>query len=506
MKKTLALLLAALMLCALLPAASLAEEPEYTYTVAPYTIGPLGEKTPIIDFMNEHYHVKFEMIYLENSNADAQINLLAASDELPDVFAYGDEQMLLEQGMIGTWTEEFFREHMPKYSAMIDEYIPLAWSLCKKDGMMYTLPGMNYEYLAAPDVCAWNRDWLDKLEVSEIPTDLDGMVQLMYRIAKEDPDGNGAADTYGLSTSGMTAIYGAYGFQRGKWLDDGSGNVVRGDVMPKAKEALALLNRLYKDGVLDPEFITGENQGGYWALSHAFINQRIGLSCLGRWYHWADLTELGLPDMGPNPEAIAQSAHPFKVTYSQPPEGPYGDCGTNRNDAAKTKTTFSTRLVEDTPRFARLLDIIEDLNMDPMMTLTKWYGIEGEHWEFEEINGVKTVHQFGNNAPAEEGGGNWFNWTPGSVYYWEMRIARNKMFLDKYLSGWTDKYYENAVPQKLPSAPLYLTECDKIVNEGYIAIITGEKPVDFFDEMVQNWYNAGGQILTDEANEIYHQR
>ena len=80
------------------------------------------------------------------------------------------------------------------------------------------------------------------------------------------------------------------------------------------------------------------------------------------------------------------------------------------------------------------------------------------------------------------------------------------MFLDKYLSGWTDKYYENAVPQKLPSAPLYLTECDKIVNEGYIAIITGEKPVDFFDEMVQNWYNAGGQILTDEANEIYHQR
>ena len=52
--------------------------------------------------------------------------------------------------------------------------------------------------------------------------------------------------------------------------------------MPKAKEALALLNRLYKDGVLDPEFITGENQGGYWALSHAFINQRIGLSCLGR--------------------------------------------------------------------------------------------------------------------------------------------------------------------------------------------------------------------------------
>ena len=113
MKKTLALLLAAPAPCALLPAASLAEEPEYTYTVAPYTTGPLGEKTPIIDFMNEHYHVKFEMIYLENSNADAQINLLAASDELPDVFAYGDEQMLLEQGMIGTWTEEFFRSICP---------------------------------------------------------------------------------------------------------------------------------------------------------------------------------------------------------------------------------------------------------------------------------------------------------------------------------------------------------------------------------------------------------
>ena len=55
--------------------------------------------------------------------------------------------------------------------------------------------------------------------------------------------------------------------------------------MPHNKEALALVKQLYDDGVLDPEFITGENQGGYWAISHSFVNGRIGVT------HSATLTE-----------------------------------------------------------------------------------------------------------------------------------------------------------------------------------------------------------------------
>lgn len=53
---------------------------------------------------------------------------------------------------------------------------------------------------------------------------------------------------------------------------------------------------------------------------------------------------------------------------------------------------------------------------------------------------------------------------------------------------------------------MYATECNKILNEGYIAIITGEQPLDYFDTMVEQWYNAGGTVLTEEANELYAQQ
>ncbi len=124
MKKTLALLLALLMLLSLLLGAALAEDEKYTYSVSIYATGPLGEDTPLIDMMNEKYGVEFELVYIENSVRNTQINLLAMSNEPPDVFLGGDPQSFYEQGVIGTFTEEFFREHMPRTAAMLDAEAP----------------------------------------------------------------------------------------------------------------------------------------------------------------------------------------------------------------------------------------------------------------------------------------------------------------------------------------------------------------------------------------------
>ena len=76
--------------------------------------------------------------------------------------------------------------------------------------------------------------------------------------------------------------------------------------------------------------------------------------------------------------------------------------------------------------------------------------------------------------------------------------------------AWVDKYYKdksfpyvNAVFGALPSQTKYKTELDKILNEGFISMITGDKPMTYFDEMVEKWKKAGGDQLTMEANELY---
>jgi putative aldouronate transport system substrate-binding protein len=39
-------------------------------------------------------------------------------------------------------------------------------------------------------------------------------------------------------------------------------------------------------------------------------------------------------------------------------------------------------------------------------------------------------------------------------------------------------------------------------NTAFLQIISGEKPIDYFDEFVEQWHNLGGEIITQEVNEI----
>ena len=42
-----------------------------------------------------------------------------------------------------------------------------------------------------------------------------------------------------------------------------------------------------------------------------------------------------------------------------------------------------------------------------------------------------------------------------------------------------------------------------LVKAAYLAIITGEKDLDYFDTFVQEWLKAGGQATLDEMEKLY---
>lgn len=43
---------------------------------------------------------------------------------------------------------------------------------------------------------------------------------------------------------------------------------------------------------------------------------------------------------------------------------------------------------------------------------------------------------------------------------------------------------------------------DKLEEQMYLQIITGEKPLDYFDEFVEQWKKLGGDTLTQEVQDI----
>ena len=96
---------------------------------------------------------------------------------------------------------------------------------------------------------------------------------------------------------------------------------------PGNKAALELLAKMYADGVLDPEFVTGENNGGYWAVNHAFINGVIGASCHASIDHYRRPEVMG--DNG-GPVAVewyAINGADAEFVYAPWPAGPDGEYG-----------------------------------------------------------------------------------------------------------------------------------------------------------------------------------
>ena len=511
MKRAISLLVALAMLALCLPMAAMADgEPEYTYTTLTYQAGVLDDPCYMVDYWSKYYGVKFELENIEQGSESELIPLRLASGDVPDVLYWNRTQYmkLVEEGMYGTFPVETLQKYAPKiYEQMASkdgliDYFSI-------DGELFCL-GYQPQTSIYPSMGVWRKAWLDKLG-EEMPSTLEDAERIWYRFAKEDPDGNGADDTYGLSKGGMTQVYNAYGLYT-TWIKDENGNLINSNVSPRRKEALAKLAQYYADGVLDPEFITGENNGGYWGVSHAFTSGRIGYTVHGNYSHWPLTYGATTADEFANAGAMYQN-FPDEVTetsmpyiYANPLQGPYGDVSYG-TASYQQLDCFSTALIADEARFGRFLEIAEDLGgyNDIETYICNRYGERGVHWDYNEDGVPQSFEGYQTVAERVAIGGL-------IAFQFAMSDAAEpslwgKSSLESLRARTEDINYVTSplyVTSTLPSAADYQTELDKLTSETFMDIITGAKPIDAFDEMVSTWYAIGGEILTQEANDLYN--
>jgi putative aldouronate transport system substrate-binding protein len=128
------------------------------------------------------------------------------------------------------------------------------------------------------------QDWLGKLNLEQ-PHTLKEFYKVLKAFSEQDPDGNGKDDTYGLSTAGLYDIQGfmsAAGVKY-KYVIDENGN----RTIPYATEAAIpvykWLNKLYEEGILDPNFATNDTA----KMREMFLTDRVGM--VTYWDAWVGL-------------------------------------------------------------------------------------------------------------------------------------------------------------------------------------------------------------------------
>lgn len=467
---------------------------------------PHEEGAVVLEELEELYDVNLEFINIERDNSADMLALRIATGEIPDMFwVVGNMvqfKQFYDQGVLRGIPIEMLRERAPHVYALQEPYLKYVTF----NGEVYGLTGerLNNMY---PLNAIWRWDWLENVGITSIPVTLEEAEAAFYAFAHEDPDGNGRRDTYGLGKSGLDMVFGAFGGipwgpweQYWLWQETEDGELVYSAVQPGMKDALALLRKWYADGVLDPEWVVGENKGGYWAIPTDFVNNRIGFTGLAHFYHWAPPSVSSSATGGAAYTEFKALNPDGEVAYGGAVVGPYGDAGTwlyPMAVGAAEMVCFSHELGDE--ELIRCLEILDDMLENDEHRLLTEYGFEETHWERSDRGAVQRIGDFTDRVNYHR---------VGIQLFPILNDADNTKSDNPALFNWADEYYGfpgylNKLIVGLPSEPQLRPDLDRMRDEYYVDIISGTKPLDAFDEFVEQWFQFGGETLTAEANAWY---
>jgi putative aldouronate transport system substrate-binding protein len=272
------------------------------------SLGVIGGKTPEEDKLFEKEIERLTGIKTTIVKGLSTDKLLTAisSGEKYDLIQLDKQVMeiLTDQGVLMPLDDKI------KASKVISDpaTFPTAeWDQVKaKDGKTYGI----FTKLQGGTMPTVRKDWLDKLGLKE-PKTLDEYYNVLKAFKEQDPDGNGKADTYGLSTSGLYDIQGfmsAAGVKAGYVMKDGKRTV------PYATEAAIPIYewfaKLYKEGILDPNFAT--NDSG--KMRDLFLTDRVGM--ITYWDAWVGMFNNLRKQKDPNTKFLAEG-----IPSAQGPDG-----------------------------------------------------------------------------------------------------------------------------------------------------------------------------------------
>jgi len=485
-------------------------------TWVPYSTQQTDPNGVILKWIEEKFNVAIDVWNMDEPRLDQTVKLKMASGETPDFFrisAVGNLINYEDRGATAVIPNGYLQKYAPNIYKVLQDNAPDFMNAGTRDGKMYGIPivsGTNIYRIPL----VYREDWMKKVGVAKTPNTLAEFETLIYKFAKEDPDGNGKKDTYGISYYGIPAVCGAFGVpinRPGKddyYIKRGN-KIMNAAVAPELKDALAILHKWYKDGVMDPEFITGENTGGYWALSHPFINSRIGFTTMGNYYHWVPAG--GYTQVNPDgkkfpcdPGADAkeiQSVNPkAKWTFGLPLQGPTGQRSIFQYNRLMSFYSFGKQVEKDQAKMQKILQIFDFCSANPDVDerFRAQFGVQGKHWVWVD----KEHLEYNKLSPYDKQDG--YNHQLGACLWSDMPFPPKQLREQWAYQHDFNKYgLESVIQVGLPTMQKYATQLIKIRDQAIIAFITGDRPLSSFDQYVNEYMNAGGAEVEKEVNAYY---
>lgn len=322
--------------------------------------------------------IKVTLIKPPSSEYKTKLTAMLSTGENVDIVYIDDTQLaqLMEQDLFEPLTDRIAGSPVLSDDAVIpsSEWDRIRYS----DGEIYgvfnkfeqgTLPIIRY-------------DWLEKLGLEE-PETLDDYYEVLRAFTFDDPDGNGVDDTYGMAIGytlyDISSLFGAYGLARG-FAEDAEGKLYSPFATEAAIPVYEFLARLYREGILEPNFITNKSSN----FRDLFMTDKAGMTFY--WAAWVGLFNQIVNEGNPD--------SPFKARGITPPMGPEGQILCR---AGGDGLMVVPRLSKNKDAAFKILEFWHSPEGNVLSSL----GIEGHDYTVE--NGRYALSEVGNKHAMDHG-------------------------------------------------------------------------------------------------------
>ncbi|MEG1514966.1 MAG: extracellular solute-binding protein [Clostridia bacterium] len=327
------------------------------------------DKSVFFERMQELTNIEIDAKTVSLDGSIEKRALLFASNELPDIFlrsgltndeiaTYGAQGVLIP-------LQDLIEQYAPNLKALFERVEGLRGSLMTPDGNIYSLGQVQMDIPTMHYVI--NSQWLQNVGM-EMPTDLDSFYQTLVAFKAQDANGNGdPSDEIPFSVVGipdLKKMLSAWGIIIDKdrnndmFVYPGTDKVLYAMNQDSFKDALTFFHKLYKEGLLDAEFLV-QDATSYGAKAS---QNRIGTLHV------------------PGTFAVAGEALHFDYDAMEPFPDQNGNRYTIANIPAMTGAFAITSQCKNPEAMIRWADYL----YSEEGTILAWAGVEGKTYKWND--------------------------------------------------------------------------------------------------------------------------
>lgn len=478
-------------------------------------------------FYEKYLNAKMELAFSAAGGEayEQQVSMAIVSGDIPDIMMVTDRATLVqlaENDLIADLTEVYEATVSDITRDIYNSYDNRPLEDATINGKLMAIPGTSID--TGAEMLWLRQDWMDNLGLSA-PQTVEDIEEILTAFVEQDPDGNGQDDTIGLALSngiygnyGSTVLYAtnvftSYGAIPGQWYEK-DGEIVYGSIQPEMKDALATLADWYAKGLIDPQMAVrnfddntsllingqcGAAFGPWWLGNYA--GQTHTVNSEARWTPYIVPTgEDGKVTMftnNPSENYLVVSKdfeHPelliklLNYTYD------YTRFSEHKND----EDCLEFEPPYDDAIYPRSLGPI-GINLDYFDAYNRAYDDIVDYLAGEEVDTFPWVIQTADLAAGAIE--KLENDQVEDISAYEMIMYYSRCVAGELLKNTEVDVVYPCFFGVTESMQTKWKSLSKLESETMLKIITGEQPLESFDEFVSTWKSAGGDTITEEVIE-----